>query len=114
MKLPAGTDGGVITNLQDDGLIRYLMTLRGAIEIDTADGHGFLLTDRGNLAAAFFADTRATYRGKMALEYLMGDANKTGMPRQTFSLKNYNEAEFEDALAQCTKDRKSTRLNSSH
>jgi predicted regulator of Ras-like GTPase activity (Roadblock/LC7/MglB family) len=104
MKLPAGTDGGVITNLQDEGLIQHLMTLRGAIEIDTVHGHGFLLTDRGNLAAAFFADTNNTYRGKTALEYLMGDANKTGMPTQTFSLKNYNETEFADALAQSTEE----------
>jgi predicted regulator of Ras-like GTPase activity (Roadblock/LC7/MglB family) len=104
MKLPAGTDGGVITNLQDEGLIHHLMTLRGAIEIDTVHGHGFLLTDRGNLTAAFFADTTTTYRGKIALDYLMGDANKTGMPQQTFSLKNYSDVEFEDALAQCTQE----------
>jgi predicted regulator of Ras-like GTPase activity (Roadblock/LC7/MglB family) len=104
MKLPAGTDGGVITNLQGEGLIHHLMTFRGTIEIDTAEGHGFLLTDRGNLAAAFFSDSSSTYRGKIALEYLMSDANKAGMPHQTFSLKNYNETEFADALALCTQE----------
>ena len=102
MKLPAGTDSGVITNPQDEGLIPYLMTFRGAIEIDTGRGQGFILTENGNLIAAYFRNDTRTYRGKTALEYLM--TNPSGMPasRQKFILKAYGDQDFAEALKICT------------
>lgn len=104
MKLPDGTDCGVITNLQDEGLVRYLMTFRGALVIDSTPGNGFLITDNGNLLAAYFSDSRTKYRGKAALDYLIGEAGRAGTPRQKYSLRSYEGTEFQDVIDLCTRE----------
>jgi predicted regulator of Ras-like GTPase activity (Roadblock/LC7/MglB family) len=98
MKLPAGTDGGTITNPQEEGLIPYLMAFRGAIEIETGSGHGFILTEKGKLKAAYFKSGENTSRGKEALSYLMADSPETGL-KQTFNLRKYSNDEFNRALS---------------
>ncbi|MHB8164738.1 MAG: roadblock/LC7 domain-containing protein [Methanoregula sp.] len=97
MKLPAGTDGGTITNPQEEGLIPYLMAFRGAIEIETGSGNGFILTENGKLKAAYFKSGENTSRGKEALSYLMADSPETGL-KQTFNLRKYSDDEFNRAL----------------
>ncbi|PKL58474.1 MAG: dynein regulation protein LC7 [Methanomicrobiales archaeon HGW-Methanomicrobiales-5] len=97
MKLPAGTDGGTITNPQDAGLIEYLMAFRGAIEIETPEGQGFIIADNGKLVAAYFNRGGAVTQGKEALSYLMTNSNEEGS-QQTFSLRKYSDDEFSQAL----------------
>jgi predicted regulator of Ras-like GTPase activity (Roadblock/LC7/MglB family) len=97
MKLPAGTDGGTITNPQEAGLIEYLMAFRGAIEVETPEGLGFIIADNGKLVAAFFNRDGVVTRGKEALSYLMTNSNEEGS-QQTFSLRKYNDDEFNQAL----------------
>jgi predicted regulator of Ras-like GTPase activity (Roadblock/LC7/MglB family) len=98
MDLPAGTDAGVITNPQEDGAIQQLIGFRGAIEIDTQTGHGFILTNRGTLVAAFFKDMSGSFRGKAALDHMGAvQPDDTGF-RQTFSLRAYNDDEFQRAV----------------
>jgi predicted regulator of Ras-like GTPase activity (Roadblock/LC7/MglB family) len=97
MKLPAGTDGGTITNPQEEGLIPYLMSFRGAIEIETGEGHGFILTENGKLLAAYFKSDEIVSRGKEALSYLMKDSPENGT-QQTFNLRKYSDDEFTQAL----------------
>ena len=97
MRLPAGTDGGTITNPQEEGLIPYLMAFRGAIEIETGAGHGFILTENGKLIAAYFNSGETVSRGKEALSYLMKDSPENGS-EQTFNLRKYSDDEFTQAL----------------
>ena len=97
MKFPAGTDGGTITNPQEEGLIPYLMAFRGAIEIQTGDGHGFILTENGKLFAAYFKSGESVTRGKEALSFLMRDSSESGL-QQTFNLRKYGDDEFNLAL----------------
>ena len=97
MRLPAGTDGGTITNPQEEGLIPYLMAFRGAIEIETGAGHGFILTENGKLIAAYFKSGETVSRGKEALSYLMTDSTENGS-QQTFNLRKYSDDEFTQAL----------------
>lgn len=97
MRLPAGTDGGTITNPQEEGLIQYLMAFCGAIEIETGAGHGFILTENGKLIAAYFKSGEKAARGKEALSYMTMDSPENGTT-QTFNLRRYTEAEFTHAL----------------
>ena len=76
MKLPAGTDGGTITNPQEEGLIKDLMDFRGAIEIDTASGHGFIITENGKLVAAYFRNSEGAFRGKAALSHMITGSDR--------------------------------------
>jgi predicted regulator of Ras-like GTPase activity (Roadblock/LC7/MglB family) len=98
MRLPAGTDGGTITNPQEEGLIPYLMAFCGAIEIETGAGHGFILTENGKLIAAYFKSGEDVSRGKDALSYLMKDSPENGL-QQTFNLRKYSDDEFAQALS---------------
>ncbi len=97
MNLPAGTDGGTITDPQSEGLIEYLMAFCGAIEIETGAGCGFIFTENGKLRAAYFKSGEAITRGKEALSYMTMDPRENGS-EQKFNLRRYNEAEFADAL----------------
>lgn len=97
MKLPKGTDGGTITNPQEEGMIKYLMAFRGAIEIETSAGHGFILTENGKLIAAYFKSGENASRGKEALSYMTMDSSETGS-EQTFKLRRYSDEEFTQAL----------------
>ena len=67
MKLPAGTQGGVVLDPKNEDMVEHLRTFRGAIEIDTGRGKGFILMRNGELVAAYFEDKDGVYRG--ALRY---------------------------------------------
>jgi predicted regulator of Ras-like GTPase activity (Roadblock/LC7/MglB family) len=97
MNLPAGTDGGTITNPHEEGLIEYLMAFRGAMEIETNAGNGFIITDHGKLIAAYFKRGETVIRGKDALSFLMTNSTDDGL-LQTFSLRTYSDVEYSDAL----------------
>jgi len=101
MKLPAGTDGGVITNPQEEEAIQRLVGFRGAIEIDTQLGHGFILTNRGVLVAAYFKDMSGSYRGKEALDHLGSVQSDDAGYQQKFSLRSYTDEEFQRATGIC-------------
>jgi len=96
MKFPAGTDGGTISNPQDEGFVRELTTFRGAIEIETGAGHGFILTDEGRLVSAYFRTQEGVFRGNDALSCMTAEQEED--TPQTFSLRKYNEQEFSTAV----------------
>jgi predicted regulator of Ras-like GTPase activity (Roadblock/LC7/MglB family) len=97
MKFPAGTDGGTIKNPQDEDFIRDMMAFCGAIEITTATGHGFILTDNGRLLSAYFRDPGGVYKGKDALAHMTLDPGDAENP-QTFSLHSYNAEDLARAV----------------
>jgi hypothetical protein len=101
MKLPAGTDGGVIANPQEEGGNPQLMALQGAIEIDTQLGQGFLLTNHGALIAAYFKDMSGSFKGKSALDHMGSVQSDEAGYRQTFRLRLYSEDEFQRAVEVC-------------
>jgi predicted regulator of Ras-like GTPase activity (Roadblock/LC7/MglB family) len=92
MKFPAGTDGGIISNPQDESFIRDLMVFVGAIEIETGAGHGFILTENGKLISAYFRSDEGVFKGKEALSHMTLDSG--GNDDQTFSLRRYDPGEF--------------------
>jgi len=100
MKLPAGTDGGTITNPQDEGFIQDLMVFRGAIEIRTTDGNGFILVDKGKMVAAYFRNGSDIFHGKTALAYMTLDSGDADTAKK-FRLRKYNNTEFDSALNIC-------------
>jgi predicted regulator of Ras-like GTPase activity (Roadblock/LC7/MglB family) len=100
MKLPAGTDGGTITNPQDEGFIQDLMVFRGAIEIKTIAGNGFILVEKGKLVAGYFRTGTDTFHGKTALAYMTLDSGDSDTAKK-FRLRKYNETEFVSALNIC-------------
>jgi predicted regulator of Ras-like GTPase activity (Roadblock/LC7/MglB family) len=104
MKLPAGTDGGVITNPQDESAVQQLMTFHGAIEIDTQMGHGFILTDHGTLVAVYFKDMSGSFKSKAALEHMGSVQSDDAGYKQTFTLRTYNDDEFRDAVTVCEEE----------
>jgi predicted regulator of Ras-like GTPase activity (Roadblock/LC7/MglB family) len=97
MKFPAGSNGGTISNPQDEGFIRDLMAFYGAIEITTGSGHGFLLSDNGRLISAYFQNGDQVFRGKDALSHMTldSDGNDTS---QFFDLHTYTPLEFDQAV----------------
>jgi len=97
MKLPAGTDGGTITNPQEEGLIQYLMDFRGAIEINSTAGHGFIITDKGKLLAAYFRSAEGPFRGKPALNHMISESALNADTPQSFHLRKYTESELVQA-----------------
>jgi predicted regulator of Ras-like GTPase activity (Roadblock/LC7/MglB family) len=96
MKFPAGTDGGTVSNLQDEAFIREAMFFVGVIEIRTASGHGFILTENGKLIAAYFRSSGGAFIGKAAISHMI--TNSGGAEEQTFRLRRYNPAEFSLAV----------------
>ncbi len=97
MKFPAGTDGGTISNPQDEGFVRELTTFKGTIEIETGAGHGFILTDNGKLVSAYFRTSDGVFRGNDALSHMTTEQEGDEAP-QTFSLRKYTDAEFSQAV----------------
>ena len=97
MKFPAGTDGGTISNPQDESFIRDMMSFCGAIEINTGTGHGFILTDNGRLLSAYFKDVTEIFRGVEALNRMTLDPGDSATS-QTFCLHRYDHEEFAQAV----------------
>lgn len=104
MKLPAGTDGGTITNPQDETVFDSLNTFRGAVEIRSPSGTGFILVEQGKLLAAMFRTGTDSYVGRPALSFMTSDSGNEGAERM-FRLRSYNDAEFERALEICRTSR---------
>ena len=103
MKLPAGTEGGVIINPQKEGMLQYLMAFKGAIMIDSGRGKGFILTRNGDLIAAYFKDQYGVYRGAAAVHRLMAAPDgDSGLPQQNFIMRVYSDEDFSEALEMCT------------
>jgi predicted regulator of Ras-like GTPase activity (Roadblock/LC7/MglB family) len=100
MKLPAGTDGGTITNPQDEKFFNELAAFCGAVEIRTPSGTGFILVNEGRLQAAMFRTATDSYKGGSALSCMTMDAGDSGAV-QTFHLRKYNDTEFARALEIC-------------
>jgi len=106
MKLPAGTEGGAIIDPPKDSILQYLMEFKGAIEIDSIGGEGFILTRNGELLAAYFKDKHGEYRGASALRHMMATPdNDTVLQQQNFVLRAYGDEDFADVLGLCTRDR---------
>ena len=100
MKLPAGTDGGTITNPQDEKFSDKLTAFRGAVEIRASSGIGFILVNEGRLQAAMFRTATDSYKGRTALSFMSMDSGDAGAV-QTLHLRRYNDAEFARAIAIC-------------
>ncbi|MFA5266332.1 MAG: roadblock/LC7 domain-containing protein [Methanoregula sp.] len=100
MKLPAGIDGGTITNPRDEEFFNELSAFRGAVEIRTPAGTGFILVDEGRLQAAMFRTATDAYQGASALSCLTTDSGDEGAV-QTFHLRRYNDVEMERAVEIC-------------
>jgi len=100
MKLPAGTDGGTITNPQDDTFFDELTSFQGAVEIRTPAGTGFILFNHGRLQAAMFRTEGGSSKGRDALSGMVGNTGDDG-GTQTFHLRYYNDEEFARALEIC-------------
>jgi predicted regulator of Ras-like GTPase activity (Roadblock/LC7/MglB family) len=104
MKLPAGTEGGVIINPQKEGMLQYLMAFKGVIMIDSGRGKGFILTRNGDLVAAYFKDKNGVYRGTSAVQNLMtAPGSDAGLHQQNFIMRVYGDEDFSEALEMCTK-----------
>jgi predicted regulator of Ras-like GTPase activity (Roadblock/LC7/MglB family) len=97
MKFPAGTNGGIISNPQDEKFIQDLMTFCGAIEITTGAGQGFILTNNGRLISAYFRTVDQVYRGKDALTHMTLDTDGADVS-QSFHLHFYSVSEFAQAV----------------
>ena len=104
MKLPAGTDGGTITNPHDEKFFTKLTAFRGAAEIRTSSGTGFLLIDKGKPLAAMFRTATDSYPAGSALSYISMDSGDKGAAR-TLHLRSYKDEEFTRALAICRESR---------
>ncbi len=98
MRLPAGTVEGIITNPQKEGLLHYLSTFRGLIETESPSGHGFLLIDNGKQVAAYFKNTRGSYRGVPALAPMQMESDRDFSSPQTFNVRKYTDEEFSRAV----------------
>jgi len=120
MKLPEGTDSGVITNPQEDRAVRQLIAFQGIIDIETEKGFGFILARRGTLSAAYYRDDRGSYYGNDALDRIgSADSDDIGQYLQAFSaegasaatgegdfpprfsLRSYSDDEFRQAVEIC-------------
>ncbi len=123
MKLPKGTDGGVITNPPEKNTVLQLMGFQGVIDIDTTLGRGYVLTRKGTLIAACFKDRSGFYYGNDALDrmgscnsddllyYLQGFFMHHNVPPHSdagsppiLTLRSYTDDEFRQALDICRKD----------
>jgi predicted regulator of Ras-like GTPase activity (Roadblock/LC7/MglB family) len=100
MKLPAGIDGGTITNPQDEKFFNQLAAFCGAVEIRTPAGTGFILVNEGRLQAAMFRTASDSFKGGSALSCMTKDSGDAGSV-QTFHLRKYNDTEFARALEIC-------------
>ena len=104
MRLPAGTDEGIITNPHKEGLRQYLMTFRGLVEAKTLSGHGFILNENGKMVGAYFKNTDGFFRGKSALSHMLMESTGSFDPPQTFNIRKYTEAEFSRAVQLCIEE----------
>ncbi len=98
MRLPAGIVEESVTNPLKDGLLQYLTTFRGLLEIRTGSGHGFILNDFGKLVGAYFKNNDAIFRGKAALYHITMESPELSDFPETFNQRKYSETEFSRAV----------------
>lgn len=98
MRLPAGTVEGTFTNPKKEGLLQYLMSFRGLIEIESLSGHGFILAENGSIAGAYFNNNNGFFRGNTALMHMPLNSSVSNDSPQTFNVRKYTEAEFSRAI----------------
>jgi predicted regulator of Ras-like GTPase activity (Roadblock/LC7/MglB family) len=98
MRLPAGIVEESVTNPQKDGLLQYLTTFRGLLEIKTVSGHGFILNDFGKLVGAYFKNNNAIFRGKAALYHITMESPEISDFPETYNQRKYSETEFSRAV----------------
>lgn len=70
MKFPAGTDRGIVLNPHDESFTRDLLEFRGACQVETAAGKGFILLNKGEHVAAYFRVGDQVFLGNSALVYV--------------------------------------------
>ena len=100
MKLPAGTDGGTIYNPQHDTVFEKMTAFRGAVEIRTSSGIGFILVEQGKMLAALFRAVTDSYVGRTALSFMtIGPDDAAAV--QMVHFRRYNDSEFARALDIC-------------
>lgn len=104
MRLPAGIVEESVKNPQRDGLLQYLMTFRGLLEIKTVSSHGFILNDFGKLVGAYFKNNDAVFRGKAALYHLTMESTEISASPETFNIRKYSETEFSRAVQISTEE----------
>ena len=103
MKMPAGTQGGVVLDPDDEDTLEHLREFKGALEIETGLGKGFILMRRGELVAACFEDKEGVYRGDAAVRYIMGSPRGgSGPGSQQFVMRPYSDLDYAEALDRCT------------
>jgi predicted regulator of Ras-like GTPase activity (Roadblock/LC7/MglB family) len=90
MKFPAGTDRGIVDDPRSESFIRDLLTFRGACQIETESGHGFVLIDNGKPAAAYFRAGDEVFLGNGALAYI------TVPPAEDADILEYRLREYDD------------------
>jgi predicted regulator of Ras-like GTPase activity (Roadblock/LC7/MglB family) len=98
MRLPAGIVEESVTNPLKDGLLQYLTTFRGLLEIRTGSGHGFILNDFGKLVGAYFKNNDAIFRGKAALYHMTMESPEISDLPETYNQRKYSETEFSRAV----------------
>jgi predicted regulator of Ras-like GTPase activity (Roadblock/LC7/MglB family) len=96
MKFPAGTDGGTLSTPHDEDTARELRSFTGAIEVESGDGNGFVLADKGTLVAAYFRSGHGSFKGNAALPHMPLDTDTLG--DGILSLRIYNPSEFSRAI----------------
>jgi len=93
MKFPAGTDRGIVLNPHDESFSRDLLAFRGACQVETGAGKGFILIDKGRPVAAYFRVGDQVFRGNPALPYVaMPPA--PGLQILECRLREYDDTEF--------------------
>jgi len=105
MELPAGSEGDVIITPKKEGMLQYLMALKGALIIESGRGNGFILTRNGNMVAAYFKDQQSVYRGTFALRNLMAAPGNDAGQQQNFTMRSYGDEDFAEALELCTREK---------
>ena len=105
MKMPAGSQGGIVFDSPRGDTLENLRGFRGAIEVETDHGKGFILMRNGELVAASFEDKEQLYRGDAALRYIMATPIGGRAPvNQQFALRSYSDQDFAEALDRCTEN----------
>ena len=98
MRLPAGTVEGTFTAPKKEGLLQYLTSFRGLIEIESPSGHGFVLTDNGNITGAYFNNDDGFFRGDSAFLHIPMDSIGSCDSPEIFNVRKYTEEEFSRAV----------------
>jgi predicted regulator of Ras-like GTPase activity (Roadblock/LC7/MglB family) len=98
MRLPAGTVEGTFTNPLKEGLLQYLINFSGLIEVESPNGHGFILTDNGNISGAYFNNNNRFFRGNSALLHMPFNGTGLSESPQTLNVRKYTDAEFSRAI----------------